>query len=142
MKWVLKIRKNYKNNFAPCFISTICFGAPVALSRAPCLPDFIQESTYFFAFHFSSGGPLMLIIMRLLTFGTSNLFLELVWCRFIWLNPRSHAADEIGRTFSISKKSASFELRLWLQYLYNTKSCWDLSNNYQYKMKCFTKIKN
>jgi len=40
----------------------------------------------------------MQTIIRSLTVLDSSLFLGDVWIRFIWLKPRSHSAEDIGKT--------------------------------------------
>jgi hypothetical protein len=75
---------------------------PVGLSKASWCPDFSQKTTYFMALQCVSDGPLMLIIIRRFLMGqTVSRLGTIVFYRFIWLKPRSEAANNMGRIFNV-----------------------------------------
>jgi hypothetical protein len=60
--------------FSTMFLSLCFLETPVVLSKAPCLPDFNQLTTYFVAFQLLSGGPLIPTIMLSPTEAVNSLF--------------------------------------------------------------------
>ena len=93
------------NSLATFFISSLLLDLPVGLSQAPCRPDFSHDNTYLLAFQSLRQGPFMLIISKLLMVMIARRFRTAVWWRFIWLNPRSQAADDTGRILRVWTKS-------------------------------------
>ena len=93
------------NSLATFFISSLLLDLPMGLSQAPCHPDFSHDNTYFLAFQSLRQGPFMLIISKLLMVMIARRSRTAVWWRFIWLNPRSQAADDTGRISRVWTKA-------------------------------------